>query len=142
MLTSPRANASENFLPSHHLALITQPVLAARSRSRRKTTTTTTSTNILAETSNKDKFDSMTNSRRNSFNDSPPLILPINRVKFHGEKLDFLSVRLFRLTHHNIKRNRIIIMIHRILVSIRHFQRIHLYKLNNIRINTFKFIVL
>lgn len=75
MLTSPRSNASENFLPSHHLALITQPVLAARSRSKRKTTT-----NILVETSNKDKFDSMTNSRQSSFNDSPPLILPINRI--------------------------------------------------------------
>lgn len=76
MLTSPRSNASENFIPSHHLALITQPVLGGRSRSRRKTS------NILVETStsNKEKFDSMTNSRQSSFHESPPLIFPSTRV--------------------------------------------------------------
>jgi hypothetical protein len=78
MLTSPRTNGADNFVPSHHLSLITQPVLGARSRSRKKTT------NIIVETSTstKDKFNSMINSRRSSYNDSPPLILPINRVKF------------------------------------------------------------
>jgi hypothetical protein len=74
MLTSPRTNGADHFVPSHHLALITQPVLGARSRSRKKTN------NISLETSAKDTIDSMTNSRRSSFNDSPPLILPINRV--------------------------------------------------------------
>ncbi len=77
MLTSPRTNGADHFVPSHHLSLITQPVLGARSRSKRKTR------NIILETSTatKDKLDSMTNSRRSSYNDSPPLILPINRVK-------------------------------------------------------------
>jgi hypothetical protein len=77
MLTSPRTNGADNFVPSHHLALITQPVLGARSRSRKKTN------NIIVETSTstKDKLDSMSNSHRHSYNDSPPLILPINRVK-------------------------------------------------------------
>ena len=78
MLTSPRTNSAENFVPSHHITLITQPVLGARSRSRKKTT------NIIVETttSTKDQFDSMANNHRNSYNDSPPLILPINRVMF------------------------------------------------------------
>jgi hypothetical protein len=75
MLTSPRTNGGDNFVPSHHLALITQPVLGARSRKK------TTTTNIILETPTKDKLDSMTNSRRSSYNDSPPLILPINRVR-------------------------------------------------------------
>ncbi|CAF1070982.1 unnamed protein product [Rotaria sordida] len=76
MLTSPRTNGADNFVPSHHLALITQPVLGARSRLRKKPT------NIIVETSTstKEKLDSMTNSRRSSYNDSPPLILPINRI--------------------------------------------------------------
>ncbi len=74
MLTSPRTNGADHFVPSHHLALITQPVLGARSRLRKKPT------NILVQTSTKDKFDSMTNTHRSSYNDSPPLILPINRV--------------------------------------------------------------
>ncbi|CAF3426014.1 unnamed protein product [Rotaria socialis] len=75
MLTSPRSNGVDNFVPSHHLALITQPVLGARSRSRKKT-------NIIVETSTstKEKLDSMTSSRRSSYNDSPPLMLPINRI--------------------------------------------------------------
>lgn len=71
MLTSPRTNGVDHFVPSHHVALITQPVLGARSRSKKTTATTTT----------KDKLDSMTNSRRSSYNDSPPLVIPINRVK-------------------------------------------------------------
>lgn len=71
MLTSPRTNGVDHFVPSHHVALITQPVLGARSRSKKTTTTTIT----------KDKLDSMTNSRRSSYNDSPPLVIPINRVK-------------------------------------------------------------
>ncbi|CAF4090956.1 unnamed protein product [Rotaria sp. Silwood2] len=76
MLRSPRTNGADNFVPSRHLALITQPVLGARSRSRKKTT------NIIVETSTstKEKLDSMTSSRRSSYNDSPPLILPINRI--------------------------------------------------------------
>lgn len=80
MLTSPRTNGVDHFVPSHNLALLTQPVLGARSRSRKKTT------NIVVETSDKDKLDSMTSSRRSSYNDSPPLILPINRVKFCLQK--------------------------------------------------------
>ncbi len=78
MLTSPRTNGADHFVPSHHLALITQPVLGARSRSRKKTTT-----NFILDsaTSTQDQVDSMTNSRRSSYNDSPPLILPINRVR-------------------------------------------------------------
>ncbi len=84
MLTSPRTNGADHFVPSHHLALITQPVLGARSRSRRKTK------NIVIETptSKKDKLDSMTSSRRSSYNDSPPLILPINRVKLKFKKIN------------------------------------------------------
>ncbi|CAF3522726.1 unnamed protein product [Adineta steineri] len=76
MLTSPRTNGANHFVPSHHLALITQPVLGARSRLRKKTT------NMIDETSttNKEKSDSMTNSYRGSYNDSPSLILPANRV--------------------------------------------------------------
>jgi hypothetical protein len=77
MLTSPRTNGADHFVPSHRaVALITQPVLGARSRLRKKTN------NIIIQTpsSTKDTIDSMTNSRRSSFNDSPPLILPINRV--------------------------------------------------------------
>ncbi len=75
MLTSPRTNGVDNFVPSHHLALITQPVLGARSRLRKNPT------NIIVQTSTKAKIDSMTNTHRSSYNDSPPLILPINRVK-------------------------------------------------------------
>ncbi len=63
MLSSPQTNVrTDLFKPHHHLALITQPVLGARSRK-------------------KDKTDSTTNSRRSSLNDSPSFILPINRVK-------------------------------------------------------------
>ncbi|CAF4841939.1 unnamed protein product [Rotaria sp. Silwood1] len=76
MLTSPRTNGADNFVPSHHLSLITQPILGARSRLRK------TTTNIIVDTSTstKEKLDSMTSSRRSSYNDSPPLILPINRI--------------------------------------------------------------
>jgi len=86
MLTSPRTNATDHFVPSHHLALITQPVLGARSRSRKKTTT-----NIIVETSptTKDKFHSMANIHRGSYDDSPPLILPNNRVKLIFQKKRF-----------------------------------------------------
>jgi hypothetical protein len=64
MLSTPQTNGDVDlFKPNHHLALITQPILGARSRK-------------------KDKSDSITNSRRSSFNDSPSLILPNNRVKF------------------------------------------------------------
>lgn len=55
MLTSSQTTTAENFIPSHHLALITQPVLGARSRSRKKN------------------------------HPSPPLILPINRVNKKNE---------------------------------------------------------
>jgi len=64
MLSSHQTNAGVDiFKPNHHLSLITQPVLGARSRK-------------------KDKIDSITNSRRNSINDSSSLIFPINRVKY------------------------------------------------------------
>jgi len=63
MLSSSQANGGADlFKPNHHLALITQPVLGARSRK-------------------KDKTNSITNSHRSSYNDSPSLILPNNRVK-------------------------------------------------------------
>lgn len=81
MLTSPRTNGADKFVPSHHLALLTQPMLGARSRSRKKQTAIAIETSSSSSLT-KDKLDSMTNSRRSSYNDSPPLILPINRVKF------------------------------------------------------------
>ena len=62
MLSSSQAHvANDLFKPHHHLALITQPILGARSR-------------------RKDKLDSLSHSRRSSFNDSPALILPVNQV--------------------------------------------------------------
>ncbi len=63
MLSSPQTNSGADlFKPNHHLALITHPLLGARSR-------------------RKDKIDSVTNSRRSSYNDTSLLTLPINRVK-------------------------------------------------------------
>jgi hypothetical protein len=60
MLSSPRTNGAANlFNSNHHLTLITQPILAARSR----------------------KKNPITNNQRISFNDSPSIILPVNRVK-------------------------------------------------------------
>jgi hypothetical protein len=67
MLSSPQTNGVDHFVPSHHLALITQPILGARSRK-------------------KDKIGSISNSHRNL---SPSFILPINRVKFE-KKILFL----------------------------------------------------
>jgi len=63
MLSSPQTNGTANlFNSNHHLTLITQPILAARSRK-------------------KNKIDPITNNHRSSLNDSPSIILPINRVK-------------------------------------------------------------
>ena len=70
MLTSPRANSVDHLIPSHHVALITQPVLGARSRSRKKPT------NIPEETSRRNKA----NTHRGSYNDSPSLVIPAHRV--------------------------------------------------------------
>lgn len=68
MLSSSQPNTSNDlFKPHHHLALITQPVLGARSRK-------------------KDKHDSLNNSRRNSLNESPALILPIHSFQ-HEKKI-------------------------------------------------------
>ncbi|UJR24856.1 hypothetical protein I4U23_006225 [Adineta vaga] len=70
MLTSPRTNSVDHFVPNHHLSLITQPVLGARSRSRKK------SIDSIKENStiHKDKLHSMSNIHRRSYDDSPPLI--------------------------------------------------------------------
>ncbi|CAF1587059.1 unnamed protein product, partial [Adineta ricciae] len=70
MLTSPRTNSVDHLIPSHRVALITQPVLGARSRSRKKPT------NILEETSSRNKA----NTHRRSYNDSPSLVIPVHRV--------------------------------------------------------------
>lgn len=75
MLTSSQNPPTDNFLPSHHLALITQPVLGARSRKK--------GNQILLQTPMQEKFDATNHQRRNSSNHSPSLILPINRVNSH-----------------------------------------------------------
>ena len=63
MLSTSQTNGGADlFKPNHHVALMTQPVLGARSRKKNKT-------------------DSLANSRRSSLNVSPSLILPNNRVK-------------------------------------------------------------
>ena len=63
MLSPPQTNGPGNlFNSNHHLTLITQPVLGARSRKQTK-------------------IDPITNNRRSSCDDLPAIILPINRVK-------------------------------------------------------------
>ena len=64
MISSPRANgAGDLFNSNHNITLITQAILGARSRK-------------------KNQADSVTDSRRTSFNDSPGLVLPNNQVIF------------------------------------------------------------
>lgn len=64
MLSSaPNHAGVDLFKPNHHLSIITQPVLGARSRK-------------------KDKIDSISTSRRSSYNDTSLLTLPITRVKY------------------------------------------------------------
>lgn len=75
MLTSSQNTTAENFLPSHHLALITQPVLGARSRKK--------GNHVLLQTPTQEKFDATNRQRTNH---SSPLILPINRVNFPQKK--------------------------------------------------------
>ncbi|CAF4205116.1 unnamed protein product [Rotaria sp. Silwood2] len=63
MVSSSQTHVDDDlFTPNDHLALITQPILGARSRK-------------------KDKIDSKINSHRSLYNDSPSLILPINQMK-------------------------------------------------------------
>ncbi|CAF0979092.1 unnamed protein product [Rotaria sordida] len=63
MLSSSQTNIDHDlFTPHDHLALITQPILGARSRK-------------------KDKIDSKTNNYQSSYNNSPLLISPINQVE-------------------------------------------------------------
>lgn len=139
MLTSPRTNVTDGFIPGHHLALITQPVLGARSRSRKKA-------NIIIETStsSKEKLDSMTSTRRSSYNDSPPLILPINRVKLKFKQRTYAhNDHIFRLIHHNIKKKIILTVIMNLPIRdlIYPYRQIHLFNFNNIPSNISKIIV-
>ncbi len=83
MLTSSQNPPTDNFLPSHHLALITQPVLGARSRKK--------GNQILLQTPMQEKFDATNHQRRNSSNHSPSLILPTNRVNSHKKNIVFLK---------------------------------------------------
>ncbi|UJR23918.1 hypothetical protein I4U23_026890 [Adineta vaga] len=64
MLSSPHNNGTGHlFTSNHHFKLITKPVLAEKSRKR---------TN---------QIQSITNTRRTSYNDSPSLILPIHQIE-------------------------------------------------------------
>lgn len=66
MITSPGTNPVDQYISNHHVALITQPVLAARSRSKK---------NRIQQPMNTDK------DHRDFSNDSPQFISPIHRVK-------------------------------------------------------------
>ena len=74
MITSSGTNPVDQLISNHHVALITQPVLAARSRSKKNRIPQSPSMD-------KDNLNSLSTHHRHVFNDSPQLILPVQRVK-------------------------------------------------------------
>jgi hypothetical protein len=106
MLSSPQTNGSNAiFNPNHHLTLITQPVLGARSRK-------------------KHHIDSITSTHRTEYTHSPSIISPIKQVKFF-KKTNFFGIFFLFRKREGIIMNQVI------LVLIFLYQQIHLLSIPN-----------